>query len=301
MFDPDLIVAWMADQQNGSLNRLIADVAWASDLDREAARWWVRQLQPLGIADIDWHSGSWQAQPCAVTPLPGRINTALLIGARPAEVTFYQCHGAVALTHPGYAGRIALPSAVWLQHAGPAQLDSFAAAVGASAVPCLADSITQLLEPFRPGPETSPPTRDSAIEMFVPESGRFSAVAFTRARPSNGLYKYTLYGRVTRYALFEKGSWHIVDRRAGIHHVLAATAFPLRWKADPGLVPPKPHSAGQLHVDTRAALPLLQERAAVMCTGLPPMAVDQGQRYVGVPLRIADRVARTLHRALEIT
>ncbi|MGW4694494.1 hypothetical protein ACWEO1_19170 [Kitasatospora cineracea] len=275
-------------------------MTWASGLGRKAAVRWAGRLQVLGIADIDWRAGRWTARACEVTTLPGRINTALVIGARPAELAFYQQQGSVVLKQPGERFQMTLPSAVWSQVSGLVQLEAFAAAVCAAVVPCAAESLSKSLQPFRLGPEAPPPARHSDVELLDPASGRFRAADLSRGLPRAGLYKYTVYGRLDRYALFERGCWHAADRREGIHHVLPPSAFPLRWKDDSGSRQPRGFHLGQLLVDSRASLPRRQEEAAVMCTGLPPIAVNGGQRYDGVPLRIADRISRSLHRVLEI-
>jgi hypothetical protein len=64
---------------------------------------------------------------------------------------------------------------------------------------------------------------------------------------------------------------------------------------------------GSLFRPLWAPFPLLQERAAAMCSGLAPLLVNpeapfvnQRIRYENVPLRIAERIASSLATELEI-
>jgi hypothetical protein len=300
MFDPDLVIAWMAEQRAGRLAALISDVSWASGSDRAAAQTWVSRLQPLGYIDIDWHTWHWNAKPCRVTLLPGSVNTALLIGARPALPTLYHARSAIVHEQRDQAWGIPLPSSVWWQYGHVWQLQDVADRFGLPVVPCAAEDTAGSLAAFcLPGP-VSQPARRSSVERFDPARGCFSATAAPNGRYQPGLYKYTLYGRRVQHALFEGGKWYRVDRWEGIHHVLAPRAFPLRWTSATGRPHPGASAFGQFVADYRAPLPGPHEEAAVMCTGLPPIRLPDGsRRYDGVPLHIARRISTSLHRNLE--
>lgn len=316
MFDPDLFVAWMADQRTGALSALVRDAAWASGSDRQAVNRWLGRLQALGVAVIDWRAGQWSTKPCEVTRLPGGTQTAVLLGARPIGPHFYRELGAVVVQQQPEESQIPLPSTVWLQYEGQSQLHDFAAAVGAEVTACAAQALATSLTPFDPGPPTAPPARDTSLELLDPTTGRFNPVDLTSRKPLTGLYKYTLYGRLHRYALLHQPprqvpghrhapalpperTWHSVDRREGIHYVLPPSAFPLRWKADAAGGPTGRGALGRLTADWRAPLPLAQERAAVLCTGLAGVRTADAEGYDGVPFCIADRIAHSLHRRLE--
>lgn len=318
MFDPDLFVAWMADQRTGALSALVRDAAWASGSARPAVNRWLGRLQALGVADIDWRTGQWCTKPCVVTGLPGNTQTAVLLGARPVGPDFYRELGAVVALQQPEDSQIPLPSTVWLQYEEQSKLYDFAAAVGAEVTVCAAQTLTTSLAPFVPGLPTAPPARDTPLELLDPATGRFRPAAPASHRSLPGLYRYTLYGRLHRYALLHQPpqqasghrprpafsperTWHSVDLREGIHHVLPPGAFPMRWKADRAAGPTRRGTLGCLTADSKAPLPLAQERAAVLCTGLVGVRTADAERYDGVPLYIADRIARSLRRRLEIT
>ncbi|GHG50394.1 hypothetical protein [Streptomyces griseocarneus] len=317
MFDPDLFISWMADQGTGSLRALIRDASWASGREGRPVTRWLSRLEALGAVTIDWRGGQWTANPCEITDLPGNTQTAVLTGARPAAPGFYRERGAVVMPQQPENSQLPLPAAVWLQYTDPSRLHEFAAAISATVVPCAAESSARSLSPFTPGPATAPPARDSPAELLDPVTGRFSPVNLTGRRPVPGLYKYTQFGRLDRYALLREPSrqaapghqntsvppteqtWHSVDRRSGIHHVLRPSAFPLRWKADQEARRLGRSTLGRLTADLRAPLPLPHERTAVLCTGLASLRTADTEHYDGVPFHIADRIARTLHRRLE--
>ncbi|MEU9294372.1 hypothetical protein [Streptomyces sp. NPDC048266] len=320
MFDPDLFISWLAEQGTGSLPALIRDASWASGRDRKPVTQWLGRIEALGTVTVDWRGGRWNTNPCQVTDLPGNTQTAVLTGARPGCPDFYRARGALAMPQPPRGSEqsgIPLPTALWLQYRKLSRLQEFAAAVGAAVVPCAAESAARNLSNLVPGPAIAPPSGDSSPELLDPATGRFRPVDLVGRRPVPGLYKYTKFGRMDTYALLREHprettpghrhtasphpeqTWHSVDRRAGIHHALRPSAFPLRWKADsvPGHTGQK--TLGRLTADRRAALPMAQERTAVLCTGLASLRTADAEHYDGVPLFIADRIARTLHRRLE--
>ncbi|MFJ6772817.1 hypothetical protein ACIQOV_17960 [Kitasatospora sp. NPDC091257] len=316
MFDPDLFIAWMAEQGSGPLAALIRDTSWAAGCERRPVTQWLSRIEALGAVTIDWRAGHWSANACEITDLPGNTQTAVLTGARPVAPAFYQERGAVAVPQVPDESGIPLPTAVWLQYSERSRLHGFAASTGTVAVPCAAESAARSLRPFTLGPVAAPPARDSSAERFDPVTGRFVPVVLRGSWPAPGLYRFTQFGRLHRYSLlhrprrhsdpgrshtpdpFPEQTWHSVDRKAGIHHVTSPAAFPLHWKADRA-GSRGPGTLGRMTVDRRAPLPLAQERAAVLCTGLASLRTAATEHYDGVPFFIADRIARTLHRRLE--
>ncbi|MFD9691643.1 hypothetical protein ACFWXO_38455 [Kitasatospora sp. NPDC059088] len=316
MFDPDLFISWMAEQGTGSLAALIRDASWASGYERKPVTQWLGRIEALGAVSIDWRTGRWSANACEVTDLPGNTQTAVLTGARPVGPDFYRARGAVAAPQGPEESGIPLPTPLWLQYEERSRLHEFAASAGVAAVPCAAQSAARSLGAFVMGDLAAPPARDSTVERFDPVAGRFSSVNLGSSWPVPGLYRFTRFSRQHRYALlhrpgrqavpgplhapapFPEQTWHSVDRRAGIHHVVPPAAFPLHWKADRA-GEPGPNSLGRMTVDRRTPLPLAQERAAVLCTGLASLRMAGEEHYDGVPLFIANRIARTLRRRLE--
>ncbi len=312
MFDPDLFISWMASQRSGSLASLVRDAAWASGRDRKSATRWIGRLEALSLVTVDWDRAQWSARTCEITDLPGGIQTAVLTGTRSVGLALCRQLGAVVeRPQPAEAG-MPLPATVWFQYSESSQLHGLAASLGAQVTPCAAEALARSLTPFKPGPATAPPESRSSVEKLDPTTAEFTGVHLSRHRPTPGLYKYTLYGRLPRYLLLRRtprqtphhqhagsGTWHAVGRREGTHYVLPATAFPLQWEPYPEATPHGRKTLGRLTANWRAPLPLTQERAAVLCTGLAGTRTKQGDRYDGIPLHIAERIAVSLRRRLE--
>ncbi|WP_328502966.1 hypothetical protein OG828_30845 [Streptomyces sp. NBC_00457] len=297
MFDPDLIVAWMAEHQSGNLSRLVKNVEWAASRDRKAARSWVAQLQRLGIADIDWQADRWKSRSCVLTPLPGNLETTLLSGARPVIAEEYISRGAVVHREPSPDWQVPYPSTVWWHLGRPGERDELAESLGIRSETCAADRIAHALPRLKPGPPTSPPTGREA-DWFNPASLSFERIE-VGARPRNGLYKGLIDGNRTRYAIFDGHDWYRSDRWEGAYFVLSPNSHPLVWRSESRYRTSS--SLGTLVVGRRMHLPAAHAEAAILCTGLPPRLTGQTTEYDGVPFRIAEKIARSLRRKLETT
>ncbi|GII34145.1 hypothetical protein Pmi06nite_75870 [Planotetraspora mira] len=297
MFDPDLIVAWLAEVQHGSTVALRKDIAWASGAEPANASRWMEMLDVLGIVDISWASQTWRARPLTLTPLPGRYNVAVLAGARPDAAYWSHLPGVVFRNYPSPANQLPLPASVWMQWDDLEETRKIAAALGAEPVSCVAETIARRLDRIALGELTAPPARTTGLARFDNSTGNFLSCAYS-SHPQDGLYEYKLYGRLPRYATVRNGSWYAAGKRIGIHLELPSGSFPLQWRPDSGTRDGQ--TLGQLIAPYKALLPKPQEEAAVMCTGLPPLKTEAGRVYDGVPRWIAGRIAQSLRRNLEI-
>ncbi|WP_158071365.1 hypothetical protein [Streptomyces sp. CB02261] len=318
MFDPDVFVVWAAHQRSGRLASLVRDAAWASGTDSKSATRWISRLESLGLLSVDWIQGRWSALPCQITSLPDGTQTAVLTGTRPFDPGLCREAGAVTGQAGPAVDGIPLPAAVWFAYTSASQLHKWAASLGTEVTPCAAEARARKLAHFEPGPGAAPPARNSAAERLNPATGKFEAVDLSRNQPLPGLYKYQLYGSLPRYLLLRRpvrqtrqaphtpalsgpGTWHTVGRREGIHAALPATVFPLRWTASPQSGGRGRRTLGCLTASWQAPLPLAQETTAVLCTGLAGTRTAQGDCYDGVPQHIAERIAFSLRRSLEIS
>ena len=297
MVDPDLIVAWMAEHQSGGLSRFVKDVEWAASRDRKAAWNWVAQLQRLGIADIDWQADRWKSRPCVLTPLPGRLDTTLLSGARPAMAQEYSGRGAVVHREASPDWQIPPPSTVWWHLSGSEERDELAESLGIRAETCAADRIAQALPLLKPGTPTAPPAGREA-DWFNPATLSFERIDIG-ARPRNGLYKGRIDGNRTRYVIFDGRDWYRSDRWEGTYYVLPPNSHPFVWRSESRYR--SGGSLGTLVLARRLHLPDAHAEAAILCTGLPPRVTGQATEYDGVPFRIAEKIAHSLRRKLETT
>lgn len=291
-FDPDLCVSWLAEVGSGPLDRLRRDVAWASWTTPGDASQWIELLEAMGFLHLDRTTRTWQALSLTLTPLPGETQVTLLTGARPTLENWTGLPGLVVCRHR-QEDSIQPPSTVWFQgHEEQAQ-----SALGVQLTRCAAERIADELPPLKLGQPGPGPARNTELAVFDKFSGQFR-----KSRPDPvpppGLYRYLLHGQIPRYVLRHDRHWYPVGRDEGIHLSLPSTTHPLRWRADQA--EGTRQSAGRLTVNHRTPLPRRHREAAVLCTGLPPLRVSGGLAYDGVPQQIAEKIATSLYRKLEI-
>ncbi|MEU8041099.1 hypothetical protein [Streptosporangium sp. NPDC049078] len=291
-FDPDLCVSWLAEVGSGPLDRLRRDIAWAAWATPGDASRWIELLEAMGFLRLDRTARTWQALPSTLTPLPGETQVTLLIGARPTLENWTDLPELVVCRHR-HEAPIQPPSTVWFQgHAEQAQ-----SALGVHLTQCAAERIADELPPLKLGQPGSGPARNTELAVFDKSSGQFRK-SRPNPTPSPGLYRYLLHGQIPQYVLRRDRHWYPVGRDDGIHLSLSPTIHPLRWQADQA--EGTRQNTGRLIVDHRTPLPRHHRQAAVLCTGLPPLQVSTGLAYDGVPQRIAEKIATSLYRKLEI-
>ncbi|WP_285574550.1 hypothetical protein [Actinoallomurus iriomotensis] len=114
-----------------------------------------------------------------------------------------------------------------------------------------------------------------------------------------GLYRGRIDGNRTRYMFHDGQQWYRTGRWEGVYLVLPRGSRPFAWR------PESPDGGGDalgtLVIDRQLRLPDAHAETAVLCTGLPPRRTVQATEYDGVPLRIADQIARSLRRPLNHT
>ncbi|MET8046564.1 hypothetical protein ABZU75_03115 [Streptosporangium sp. NPDC005286] len=291
-FDPDLCVSWLAEVGSGRLDRLRRDIAWAAWTTPGDASQWIELLEAMGFLRLDRTARTWQARPLALTPLPGETQVTLITGARPTLENWTDLPGLVVCQHRQETP-ILPPSTVWFQgHEEQAQ-----SALGVELARCAAEQIADELPPLKLGQPGSGPARNTELTVFDKFSGQFRK-SRPDPIPSPGLYRYLLHGRIPQYVLLRDRHWYPIGRDEGIHLSLSSTTYPLRWQADQA--EGTRQGTGRLTIDHRTPLPRRHREAAVLCTGLPPLRVTGGLAYDGVPRQIAEKIATSLHRKVEI-
>ena len=294
-FDPDLFVSWLAEADRGGIDRLRRDLTWlARNPPTADIRHWLYLAEDLGYLELDWPHREWRAPPCALTPLPGDGSAHVLLGARPHPARLADLPGFVVHTPRDGTG-IPLPSTVWYEGPDPT---AAALTVGADIASCAAEELTRdltvLSQTIEPWPA---PAQQSEVFLFDVERVSFQSRPLSGHRRP-GLYRVKIHGR-DRCAYLQDSRWYTVERTVGVQLVLPPELFPMQWLRDSPSASPSP--VGRLIVDTRARLPKSHHKAAILCTGLPPLEVDGKTIYDGVPLWIAEKISHTLPRKIEIS
>jgi len=297
--DHDFLLEWLSERQSGSWadfrsghdHLVAADPAGAMGANQRPT-WTAYVLSALGHVEVDWRARRWSACAPAVVNLPAAGGTAILVGARPRMLArrmqeFFDDEAVTDIDWVSHATR-AGPAVVYVQYGSEAELVRFASHVGARYVGYAADTISARLPAVVGLVESArvralPPSFQ--LERFDPARLQWVDADLVAA---NGLYRYTVHG-LYEHRLVRGGVAREVDRETGVWAELAtASVNPLRYS----------HSTvnGTLSVPGVTRLPLLQTRAAVLCSGLPP--VDDADRttvsYHNVPRLIANRIAKSL-------
>src|SRR5262249_39933627 len=135
---------------------------------------------------------------------------------------------------------------------------------------------------------STPGVPDLGVERLDVPTDRWRPVESDK---EPGLYRYEYRGRELRW-VDEGGEPHRVDFSLGAYCELRRlrTSDVLKWE--------ELAVTGTLSVPLAAPLPVLQARAATMCSGLAPRRRAHMLRYENVPHRIAGAIADSLDQQL---
>ncbi|MFF3600896.1 hypothetical protein [Kitasatospora indigofera] len=306
----DLLLRWLSERQGGSVTALregIRSTARAYGIDTsEYADWnWVREVSSLGFLDSDLRADRWSAAPLVLTRLPFSDGLALITGARSAAVRAVLGSAAAdwleLLEIPGEAGEgaVPLPATLMVQYDDAARLDELAARIGAAYVPCAALQVAALLPRAQAGAEAAPPGGAGldTVERYDLASRRFFPA---QSHTEDGLYRWRGADHTRLVRLLRDGRFTRTEHETGIYLELARHhENAVRWRPEAATGRAR---LGRLFVDRNAPLPPLHARAAVLCTGLPPIRGSQGQTlaYDNVPQVLAEAMAASLLQDLQI-
>jgi hypothetical protein len=306
----EILLRWLSESRGGRASALRAGVrnqaqAWGLEL-KEYADWdWMRKAAALGFIDVDLRADRWSVAPPVLTRLPHADGLALLTGARTAQISTRVEEAAqewmelITVPHRPEAGEAPLPDTLLFQYEDPRTLQEAAELLGARYVPCAARQLTELLPQAALGPESAPPGGSTAdtLERYELRRQRFVPV---ERDDEDGLYRWrgADYARLTRVR--RNNVFYAVERETGIYLELARhRTGAMRWRPEGNK---GRAGVGRLLVDRYAPLPALHERAAVLCSGFPPVVGKQAQTraYDNVPRAHAEAIAASLQQNLEI-
>ncbi|MFE7558644.1 hypothetical protein [Kitasatospora sp. NPDC057500] len=306
----DLLLRWLSERQGGSVTALregVRNTARAYGISAaEYSDWdWVRHLSALGFLDADFRTDRWSAAPLVLTRLPFSDGLALITGARSAAVRRTLDSAAadwlelLEIPDETRQGAVPLPATLMVQYDDVARLGELAARIGAAYVPCAALQLGALLPRAQAEAEAAPPGGAGldTVERYDLTAQRFVP---TRSHSEDGLYRWRGADRTLLVRLLRDGRFTRTERETGIYLELARiNENAVRWRAETATGRAR---LGRLFVDRNAPLPPLHARAAVLCTGLPPIRGNKGQTlaYDNVPLVLAEALAASLLQDLQI-
>jgi hypothetical protein len=306
----DLLLRWLSERGSGRLTELregVRDTARAHGLTvSEYADWdWVRTASALGFLDFDMRADRWSAAPLVLTRLPFSDGLALITGARTTAASRALQDAAEQwlelLPVPGEArgGSVPLPIALLVQYDDPDTLPETAGLLGARYVPCAALQAAALLPRIEAGALAAEPGGASldTVERYDPHRLRYMRAD---SCVEDGLYRWRGADHARLVRLRRDGRFLSTEHEAGIYLELARhSENAIRWRPEAAVGRSR---VGRLFVDRYQPLPPLHARAAVLCTGLPPLMGSQEATwaYDNVPLAVAQAIAASLLQDLDL-
>lgn len=298
------LLEWASTVGNGSVDRFRDAHAWSAGVaDRAVGTRALTALERLCHADIDWDHRRWWVTPPALLAIDGAGGNCLLVGARTrrtlAALDCAHAEGVVEVTRIQQPA--AAPAAIFVQvptddvlRDVAEQIDVVAVTDCQRAYSVMLSSLDEMLDAARDRFTASglqARQLDPATMSFEPtevRGGRWHAGCFEQRA-----------GGITRYLFVDdEGKLHNTSRQVAIHAEIRrarrndasvhARGVPLAW--DP--------STERLVCSARSRLPLMHERAAILCSGLLPQIRDVGLHGQQTAAFVYEGVSATTYRGI---
>jgi hypothetical protein len=313
----DLLLEWCSEKTTGRWQDFRAAWSWLSAKGRArptedpAARAWIAaaNLSALAHLELSWEGeGVWNVAPPVLTMLPNSGGRALLTGARTR--TLY-CPEGPAASRSGVLADAAdalnlwiddvrrgdRPTAVVIACEKAEDAEELAEACGIAYSYSVSEQLSAMLPPlaaylrlWQPGPLP----QGFPVEAFDVRMCEWRESDEDEAR-SPGLYRCRTWREHVHVLTTATGATLRVSREHAVYEVL-------RWEDLHVLSYRAPTL--ELWVPAHVPLPLMQERAAVLCSGQLPrfrrLGDIPGRAYVNVQPAVAERIAASLCQELEI-
>jgi len=298
------LAQWIGETGSGTWDQFKETYLWLTAPDgpdnREKPYRVALKLSGLGYLEINWDDGRWAAAKPCITLLPSAGGAGLLVGGRTRYLLRQlekQTGEAETLAVVPHRFNQDAPDAVFFT-ADLDALEKLANDLEISFEFNIAERLSLLLQPLSEvillGQTGAPPPQGFEISRWIAPGWKTM-----NQTSSPGLYKSGSFGRRRYWFLDEKGDYHSVDGPTGFYAELSrVNEQVLRYRNE--------SINGTLYRPIWAPIPLLQERAAVLCSGLTPTVANPDasfeqlrMRYENVPHEIARRVALSLGTRLE--
>jgi hypothetical protein len=311
----DTLLEWASEKGGGSWDEFRAAWQWLISKDdgrrpndpADATSVIAGNLSALAHLEISWGGdAAWQAAPPVITMLPNSGGRALLTGARTRALYNAQDSDAPEGTLVSAADELDLwvdaveqrqgPSSLVIASNKPEDAARLAELCGVEYSYSVSEQLSMVLPPLRLmiglGEEGSVP-QGFPVEGFDPVDIRWTESSEAQAQ-TPGLYRVRTWQAHIHVLTTPTGVSLRVPRQPAVFEVL-------RWERR-GVLEYDP-STWELWAPVNARLPLLHERAAVLCSGLLPRFEVRdrigGIKHFNVPPRIASRIASSLAQEIE--
>ena len=320
--DYDLLLEWVSEKGSGTWGEFKNAWSWISGreegtrADDPAGKAWVAasNLAALAHLEISWdHDGRWAVAPAVLTMLPNSGGRALLTGSRtralyrPATGLHQQQRGLLVERIAEADLDIFIhdlpmdhgPTSVFLASSSPEDVERLADLCGIRYSYSVSAQLARLLPPLRASRSLwrrSTAPQGHSVERFDTETLTWvDATEQEATKP--GLYRWRLWDRHVHILTDPLGVSYETPRSEAVYEVL-------RWE-DKSVLRYDTRT-NLLWVTTHARLPLMHERAAVLCSGRLPhfrraRCGVPGNTYVNIPPELARLIAQSLEQRLEET
>jgi hypothetical protein len=295
----DLLLEWVSELGSGSFGGFREACNWTFETVEPGS--WIptagqaaRRLATLGHIEIDWITRRWVAAPTTITLLPSAGAHALVTGSRTRALKAPLEDALADEDMPLFEIRHAQqdgPTAVFIACEAEGDLEWLAQALGIRFEHSVSERLVRLLPPldsYLPKAKAAPAPPRYGVESFEATTLRWRMAS---ADTAPGLYRYDLPGGRAYRLIDRDGSIYALDSAKATYAALS------RW--GPNVLKYMSDSVnGTLVVPLAAPLPVLQARAAALCSGLAPLLQGKTQWYRNVPGSLAQRIAWSLDQAL---
>jgi hypothetical protein len=284
----------VSERGSGSWDEFRDTYRWAiPDAQVAGAGAFMRTLSTLAHVEMDWDAGVWAAAPTVVTLLPSAGGHGLVTGARTGRLRAVLADGLDEAPHVFalFCRQEDAPDVCFMACDSEADLSALAVELGVPFEYSVADRLASLLPPLDAmlaERVSTPGVPDLGVDRLDVLADRWRPV---ESDSEPGLYRYEYRGRELRW-VDREGRPHRVDLALGVYCELRrhGQSDVLHWV--------ELSVNGTLSVPLRAPLPVLQARAATMCSGLAPERHAGVLRYENVPRTIAEAIAASLDQQL---
>lgn len=297
----ELLLEWASERGGGRIDLYRQTHDWLINRDRQ------RRLPPavtlqtlsrLSHIEVDWRRGTWAAAPPVLTILPDAGGIALLTGARTRTLVQEldrETSPEVTMNVVWHRrAQYEAPDAIYLSINDESDIEQLAERLRIAYEYSVADRLSRALphmESILEIARSTPPPGGFEVMTLAIENLKWHGV---QSLSGAGLYEFILPGR-SEYRFYDGDTFYATDRPTGIYAELR------RQDRHVLVYKPEPRN-GSLIVPLDAPLPVLQARAAAMCSGLDaaPIFSDRIRRFVNVPLVVARRIAASLGQELHV-
>jgi hypothetical protein len=280
----------MSEEQTGTWEAFKEAHDWIFDEDPKppSPSWTARAMSDLGHAEFDWVRRRWAIAPTVIGYLPPGPMLAVVTGGRHRELTRLmraRIRSDEFDVVQFQVKQVNLPSSYFLAGRRD-EVSRLAVDLGLSFIDDAASLLSRAL-----------PTIDASLGpgSLVAGGGqlphRFDATSLGWKATTNakdpGLYRFESFGGPAFEYVDEAGRHHSVDKYVGQYLELARLRKTvLRYSG----------TSQTLSVPADIRLPVLQARAATLCTGLVPEYSHGSLSYPGVPWHVAYAIATSLNQ-----